>query len=176
MMAIPIIWCEEDKCIIADACFVECWKYLPHPPVQFVEGISKLESCASVGELDPSKLRMVCVLEGHVEEERFAFSCSEKHSDFNMYYACIVASISFLNESVVPTSLTCLWCWQPDMHVHGFWHHTLISERDRCYHIWSTTSSILTSLGLDKGGGSGDVGISEGEEVGRLLNNVSVLK
>ena len=65
----PVIGSEEDKSVIVNISIFQCLKDLPHPPVKLIQGIPKCQSDAGVGELLAGKLRVVGVLEGHVQEE-----------------------------------------------------------------------------------------------------------
>lgn len=80
---------------------------------------------------------MVGVLEGHVQEEGFVFSCSSDVRDIQNHTSAL--------------------------HTHT-------------QHAWLVSTSALTSLSLDEGGGCGNVCVCESKEVGRLLDDVSVLK
>ena len=69
MSALPIVSCEEYKCVIIHSSILECLHDLPHPPVQLSEGVTKWSTEGCVGEVFPSKLRLVGMLKGKVEEE-----------------------------------------------------------------------------------------------------------
>lgn len=66
---LPIISREEDKSIIIDIGVFQCLKNLTNSPIQLIQSISKGQSDAGISELLAGKLRVVSMLEGHVEEE-----------------------------------------------------------------------------------------------------------
>ena len=74
-MVLPIVSCEEHKCVVVHSSILESLHDLPHPPVQFSKSITKWTTKGSVGEVLSSKLRLVGVLEGKVEEERVPRCC-----------------------------------------------------------------------------------------------------
>ena len=65
----PIVRSEEHKGVVIHSSIFEGLHHLPHPPIQLSKSVTKWPTQGSASEVLPSKLRLVGVLEGKVEEE-----------------------------------------------------------------------------------------------------------
>ena len=73
----PVIRREEHKGVLVDSCVSEGLEDLPHSPVQLGQRVPKMPSDGLVGEPLSRELRLVRVLERHVEKEWLLCSCED---------------------------------------------------------------------------------------------------